>query len=129
MAKSGIWQWAISTMNALLWRIPDEAMSSGSSLHGKEVVVTEENIKRYTAAELREMHARGDFHDSRDAPEGPDLPDSFWENAVWVEPKGPTSVHLKLDPEVFDFFKRQGKGHITRMQDVLKAYVKAHQGR
>jgi len=38
-------------------------------------------------------------------------------------------VHLKLDPDVFAFFKQQGKGHITRMQDVLKAYVKAQQGR
>jgi len=91
--------------------------------------VTEENIKRYSLAELREMKDRGDFYDSHNALEGPDLPDGFWENAVVVEPKGTTSVHLKLDPEVFDFFKNQGKGHITRMQDVLKAYVKAHQSR
>jgi uncharacterized protein (DUF4415 family) len=91
--------------------------------------VTKENIKRYSLAELREMKDRGDLYDSHNAPEGPELPDSFWENAVVVEPKGTTSVHLKLDPEVFDFFKNQGKGHITRMQDVLKAYVKAHQSR
>jgi len=36
----------------------------------------------------------------------------------------PHSVHLKLDPEVFDFFKRKGKGHLTRMQDGLKACVR-----
>jgi uncharacterized protein (DUF4415 family) len=39
------------------------------------------------------------------------------------------SVHLKLDPEVFDFFYQEagGKGHLTRMQNVLKAYVNARQ--
>lgn len=56
--------------------------------------------------------------------------EEFWKHAVLVTPRSsPTSVHLKLDPDVFAFFKQQGKGHITRMQDVLKAYVKAQQGR
>jgi len=41
--------------------------------------------------------------------------------------ESPKSVHLKLEPEVFDFFKSQGKGHLTKMQEVLKAYVTAHQ--
>lgn len=91
--------------------------------------MTEENIKRATLAELRQMKDRGELYHDPKAPEGPELGEDFWTNAVWVEPKGTTSVHLKLDPEVFEFFKSQGKGHITRMQDVLKAYVKAHQGR
>lgn len=91
--------------------------------------MNEENIKRYTLADLRRMKDAGEIYHNPNAPEGPDLGDEFWKNAVWVEPKGTTSVHLKLDPEVFDYFKAQGKGHITRMQDVLKAYVKAHQGR
>lgn len=72
------------------------------------------------------MRERGELQVSDNAPEGPELGSEFWARAVEVEPQSPTSVHLKLDPEVFDFFKRQGKGHITRMQNVLKAYVKAH---
>lgn len=75
------------------------------------------------------MKDRGELYDSSNAPEGPELGDDFWANAVLVEPQGSTSVHLKLDPEVFAFFKSQGKGHITRMQNVLKAYVRAHQKR
>ena len=89
----------------------------------------EENIKRATLDEIRGMRDRGELHDSSNAPEGPELDDEFWANAVLVPPMGRTSVHLKLEDEVFDYFKAQGKGHITRMQDVLKAYVKAHQGR
>lgn len=91
--------------------------------------MTEQNIKRATLEEIRGMKDRGELYESDKAPEGPELGDEFWKNAVWVEPKGTTSVHLKLDPEVFNYFKGQGKGHLTRMQDVLKAYVKAHQGR
>ena len=91
--------------------------------------MTEENIKRASLAEIRLMKDRGELYVSDNAPEGPELGDEFWANAVIVEPQSPTSVHLKLDPEVFNYFKGQGKGHITRMQDVLKAYVKAHQNR
>jgi len=90
--------------------------------------VTKPDIRRATLDEIRQMNERGELHDSSNAPEGPELGDEFWANAVLTEPLGRTSVHLKLEDEVFDFFKSQGKGHITRMQDVLKAYVKAHQG-
>lgn len=53
------------------------------------------------------------------------LPAAFWDEAQVVAPPK-TSVHLKLDPEVFEFFKQGGKGHLTRMQNVLAAYVRAH---
>jgi uncharacterized protein (DUF4415 family) len=54
------------------------------------------------------------------------LDDDFWKDAKVVFPKAPRSVHLKLDPDVFDYFKSLGKGHITKMQEVLRAYVNAH---
>ena len=53
------------------------------------------------------------------------LPAEFWAAAEVVTPPK-TSVHLKVDREVFEFFKRGGKGHLTRMQNVLAAYVRAH---
>ncbi|MBJ7578360.1 MULTISPECIES: BrnA antitoxin family protein [unclassified Devosia] len=91
--------------------------------------MTEQLMRRATLEELRAMKDRGEFYDSSNAPEGPELGDEFWKNAVLNEPVTPTSVHLKLDPEVFEFFKQQGKGHITRMQNVLAAYVKAQKSR
>lgn len=95
---------------------------------GRQVDMKEKNIERYSLAELREMHERGDFVPTRDdASPGEELPEGFWEEAQVVFPhERPTSVRLNLEPEVFAFFKAQGKGHITRMQNVLKAYVKAH---
>jgi uncharacterized protein (DUF4415 family) len=61
-----------------------------------------------------------------DAPDGPDLGREFWRKARIVEPRGKTSVHLRVDSDVLDFFKKQGKGHLTRMNAVLRAYVDAH---
>jgi uncharacterized protein (DUF4415 family) len=90
--------------------------------------MTERNMKRASLAEIRRMKEEGKlFHDAN-APEGEKLGPEFWARAEVATPRKPRSVHLKLDPEVFDFFYSQsnGKGHLTRMQNVLKAYVNAH---
>lgn len=70
------------------------------------------------------MKERGEVR--RGTPDAGDeeLPAAFWEEAERLPPPK-TSVHLKLDPEVFAFFKAGGKGHLTRMQKVLAAYVRA----
>lgn len=49
-----------------------------------------------------------------------------WTQAKLVFPQAKQSVHLRLDQEIIAFFKSAGKGHISRMQAVLKAYVDAH---
>ncbi|GHD16583.1 hypothetical protein ACFOEZ_14965 [Tianweitania populi] len=89
----------------------------------------EENIKRATLAELTRMRKAGELYYSPDAPEGEDLGPEFWANAKIVQPSS-RSVHLRLDQEVFDFFYKQaaGKGHLTKMQNVLRAYVAAQKG-
>lgn len=73
------------------------------------------------------MKESGELHHDPNAPEGENLGADFWARAEIVAPRKPRSVHLKLDAEVFDFFHRQagGKGHLTKMQNVLKAYVNA----
>jgi uncharacterized protein (DUF4415 family) len=84
-----------------------------------------EDIRRFTLDELDALRERGEILVNHDAPEGPDLGDEFWANAVWVEPPSRKSVHLRIDQAVFDHFVAEtgGKGHIARMQAVLKAYV------
>jgi uncharacterized protein (DUF4415 family) len=42
-----------------------------------------------------------------------------------VFPPGKTSVHLRLDSDVVEWFRSRGKGHLTRMNAVLRAYVDA----
>lgn len=84
-------------------------------------------IVSYSLTELRAMRDRGEDRTRPDAPEGEDLGEDFWAKAVWVEPAGRKSVHLRLQQDVYDFFVTEtgGKGHIARMQAVLKAYADA----
>jgi uncharacterized protein (DUF4415 family) len=97
-------------------------------VHGKAVKMSETNLVSYTLEQLQEMQDRGEFFHDPNAPIGPSLGPDFWADAVLVEPQSRKSVHLRLQAEVYDFFVAQsgGKGHIKKMQQVLKAYVDAH---
>ncbi len=90
--------------------------------------MTAENIVQYTMDEIKAMRARGESRTRPDAPDGPPLGDDFWANAVLVEPANRKSVHLRVNQDVYDFFVKDtgGKGHIAKMQAVLKAYADAH---
>jgi uncharacterized protein (DUF4415 family) len=46
-----------------------------------------------------------------------------------ARPEVRRSVHLRLEQDVIDFFKAQGRGHISRMQAALRAYVEAYRSR
>lgn len=74
------------------------------------------------------MKEKGSLFHNPNAPEEESLGAEFWSKANLEGPKKPRSVHLKLEPDVFEFFvsETNGKGHLTRMQAVLKAYAKAH---
>lgn len=56
----------------------------------------------------------------------PELTDEFWENAVIVRPKKKKPVSLRLDEDVLEWFKKQGKGYQTKMNAVLTAYKMAN---
>lgn len=84
--------------------------------------MTEKSITRVSLEALR-----GRKGSSRpEALEGPELGPDFWERAQVVDPQQKKSVHLRVDADVLEFFKNQGKGHLTRMNAVLRAYVNAH---
>ncbi|NJL50310.1 MAG: BrnA antitoxin family protein [Blastochloris sp.] len=59
-----------------------------------------------------------------------ELDEGFWEAADLVVPGQVTksSVHLRVDRDVLDWFRSQGKGHLTRMNAVLRAYYEANKG-
>jgi len=72
------------------------------------------------------MRERGEDRTSTTAPEAESLGAEFWKSARVVVPQGKTSVHLRLDNDVVEWFRAKGKGHLTRMNAVLRAYVEAH---
>jgi uncharacterized protein (DUF4415 family) len=86
-------------------------------------------IVRRTLGEVEALRERGEDPTRPDAPEAESLGAEFWKSARVVMPSGKTSVHLRLDSDVVEWFKAHGKGHLTRMNAVLRAYVDAHQRR
>ena len=95
-------------------------------------------IVRVTAEEARQMPDRTD-HAALDAMTDEDIAkavaedadaaplDIDWTKARLVLPPGKESVTLRIDKDVIDWFRKQGRGYQTRMNAVLRAYKDAHQ--
>lgn len=54
------------------------------------------------------------------------LDDSFFTKEIVELPKPKDVVTIRVDHDVLEWFKHQGKGYQTRINAVLKSYVKAH---
>jgi uncharacterized protein (DUF4415 family) len=92
-----------------------------------------------TSAELAQMEDTSDWErverltdaaidqaitDDPDAP--PVLDDAFWRNAEILDPRHEKStITMRVDDDVLQFFKRGGAGYQSRMNAVLRAYVYA----
>ena len=55
----------------------------------------------------------------------PELDDEFFENAELRLPEK-KSVTIRLDADVLEWFKKQGKGYQTRINKLLRAYMDTH---
>lgn len=105
-------------------------------------------MAKYTIDELRKKRGKTDYSriadmddetlerlidqdvEERQTADNADLSVSIdWRDVVIEAKAKRASVHLRVDEEVLKFFKSQGKGHITRMQEVLKSYVDAQRPR
>ena len=56
----------------------------------------------------------------------PELDTSFWETAKLVQPMTKQAISLRVDSDVLDWFKSQGKGYQSLMNAVLRSYVEHH---
>jgi len=50
----------------------------------------------------------------------------FWKDAKVVMPLHKVHLSLRLDEDIVDYFKQQGRGYQSKINAVLKAYVHAH---
>jgi uncharacterized protein (DUF4415 family) len=57
----------------------------------------------------------------------PELDDSFWGTAKMVTPIAKKAVSIRLDSDILDWFKGQGKGYQSVINNVLRSYVNHHQ--
>jgi uncharacterized protein (DUF4415 family) len=84
----------------------------------------ENDTRKYSLEELRELRERGETKTRADAPVF-SLEPNFWENARVVVPPGKSSIHLRVDTDVLEWFRAQGRGHLTRMNAVLRSFMEA----
>ena len=56
----------------------------------------------------------------------PELDDSFFRDAEW-KPPVKKSVTIRLDADVLDWFRAQGPGYQTRINHLLRRYMKVNQ--
>lgn len=90
-------------------------------------------MKKRGKSDLERVRAMSEEEAERAAREDPDAQpwtDEELSRAVLVRmedflPRTKKSVSLRLDADVLDWFKSQGRGWQTRMNAVLKAYMEA----
>ena len=96
------------------------------------------HITRYTADELRAMKARGKAgSDWKRAskqlvPDGRDPDDDIvpvemdWVTAELPLPRRKHHTSLRIDADVLDWFRAQGRGYQTKINAVLRSYYEQH---
>jgi uncharacterized protein (DUF4415 family) len=108
-------------------------------------MMNDDDTRRYSADALKALRAReGSRTDlarlgaqteaQTDAaiaedPDWKDIPRDWHADALPVMPGTKRLVSLRLDSDVLDFFRGTGKGYQTRMNAVLRAYMRAARGR
>lgn len=105
--------------------------------------MSEENLTRVTADEIRRRRAAGEksltdwtYLDSlsdeeieRSVSEDPDWADFAaidWSEARMVYPVNKSAISIRLDNDIIDFFKAGGKGYQSRINSVLRHFVTEH---
>lgn len=56
----------------------------------------------------------------------PELDEGFFKKARVVVPPGKKQLTIRLDEDVLDWLKAQGKGYQSRINAILRAYYEAH---
>jgi len=87
--------------------------------------MAKDDTRKYSLDKLRKMHERGETQTRSDAPVLEPEAD-FWRTARVMMPPGKSSVHLRIDTDVLEWFKAQGRGHLSRMNAVLRSFMEAH---
>ena len=82
-------------------------------------------------ADVERLREAKDAEIARTSPPELDLPDDFWDDAEVVAPEK-EAISLRVDQDVLSWFRERGPRYQTRMNAVLRSYVrsmKRRQGR
>lgn len=94
-------------------RVSADQLRPGDTDWGHVDALTDEDIERAIA---------------EDPDAAPILDADWFRRAELVIPASKIATSMRVDGDVVDWFKAQGRGWQTRMNAVLRAYAKAHGG-
>ena len=80
--------------------------------------------KKSTKSDLARLDAMRD--QDIDYSDIPELDERFFEKATVPWPPHKRQLTIRLDEDVLDWLKRQGRGYQTRINAILRAYYEAH---
>ena len=98
-------------------------------------------IVRYTAKELQAMKERGNAGSDwkraakQAVPDGSDPDDAIepvrmdWVTAELPKPRRKAHASLRLDADMLDWFRAQGRGYQTKINAILRSYFEHYTGR
>ena len=97
--------------------------------------MSEERITRRTLGDVRDdrtdwkklasMTEEEIDEAARADPDNPPVDEEFFRRATIITPPPKRAINLRVDEDVLEWFKRQGKGYQTRINAVLRAYMQA----
>lgn len=82
------------------------------------------SLKKKSSTDWVRIDAQRD--EEIDTTEIPEQDEAFFRNAVLRLPRPKVAVTLRLDQDVLEWFKAQGKGYQTRINALLRAYKEAN---
>ena len=78
------------------------------------------SISRKRAKQIKSIGDKAiDFSDISE------LNEDFFRNAVLEIPKKKKAISLRIDSDVLEWFKKQGENYQTRINAILKAFMKS----
>ena len=89
-------------------------------IKNREWTESEKQALRHAA----KMQAAGDDSDIN-FDDIPELTDAQWAGMFRFRDRKKTPVSLRLDPQVLDWLKSKGPGHLTRINDILTNLMEA----
>ena len=96
-------------------------------MRGKRTTKHSTGEQRSEMSDWRRIDAQTDDEIRRailtDPDAAPEVDAAWFKSARVVMPKPKQAVSLRLDREVMEWFKKQGRGYQTRINAVLRAYV------
>ena len=80
--------------------------------------------KKHSKTDWNKVKAQSDS--DIDTSEIPALDPDFFKSAILRMPSKKVSITVRLDSDVLEWFRNQGKGYQTRINAVLRTYMEAH---